>query len=165
MHLLTRPSSISEFSTSVCSTAVQNKPTRLSSNSSKTYSKVNSPPSYPIFCFSPLLANGSLSAFRKTLSTLSCRGRMKAKSTQSVREIVTVWFIFLDMCNVSDCRRCVCAHVCVLSVWCVCLSGVSFYILVWKWKESLSIAVFNFNHYRDVPIWLSFLLPGHLRCT
>ena len=107
------------------------------------------------------------------------RGRIKAKFTQSVREIVTVWF--LDTCNVSDCRRCVHAHarvraracVCVycLSVWCVCLSVVCICLmclsisLVWKWKESLGIAVFNFNHYRDVPIWLSFLLPVHLRCT
>lgn len=48
--------------------------------------------------------------------------------------------------------------VCLVSVWRVCLSGVCVCLvclsisLVWKWKESLGIAVFNFNHYRDVPI-------------
>ena len=89
----------------------------------------------PFFCLSPVLANGSLSALRKTLPTLLCGrgGGMKAESTKSVRKVVTVWFIFLDTCNVSDCRRGV--HVCV----CVFLS-IS---LLWQWKESLVIAVFN----------------------
>ena len=174
MYLLTKLSSVSEFSTLVCSAAVQNIPTRLSSNSSKTQAKVNSPPSNPIFCLSPLLANGfCLLLGRHCPPFCADRRRIKAKSTQSVREIVTVWF--LDTCNVSACRRgvcvCVCVCVCCLSVWCVCLPVVCIFLvrlsisLVWKWKESLGIAVFKFNHYRVIPIWLSFLLPVHLRCT